>query len=92
MFENEVNEYKMVAPDVDRLLLYFFRDLSNPIPSTPALLAAIEPLFEILEPLEPLKKNDEVKTIWIRIPKGTIEDYDSFDELKERYAVKTYEE
>lgn len=92
MFENEANEYKMVAPDVDRLLLYFFRDLSNPIPSTPALLAAIEPLFEVLEPLEPLKKNDEVKTIWIRIPRGTIEDYDSFDDLKERYVVKTYEE
>lgn len=85
-------EYKLVAPDIDRLIRYFKHGHLNPMASTSALLAAMEPLFEILTPLAPYKKNKEAKTIWLRIPRGTIEDYDNFEDLKEYGDVETYEE
>ena len=86
------SNYKLVAPDVDSLLRCFDRYHMNPTQSTPALLSAADPLFDLLAPLAPLKKNDEAKAIWLRIPRGTIEDYDSFEDMKEYGEVETYEE
>ena len=77
------SNYKLVAPDVDSLLRYFDRQHMNPTQSTPALLNAADPIFSLLAPLAPLKNNDEAKAIWLRIPRGTIEDYDSFEDMKE---------
>ena len=91
-FEDDEKQYKLVAPDVDELLRYFERGHLNPTPSTPALLGAAEQLFSILTPLSPLKKNEEAKAIWLRIPRGTIEDYATFEEMKEWGEVETYEE
>jgi len=72
--EDNDTHYKLVAPDVDSLLGYFDRHGSlNPNSSTPALLAAFNSIFEILTPLAPLKKNNEAKAIWIRVPRGSIE-------------------
>ena len=84
--------YKLVAPDIDRLLKYFDRGYLNPSGVRPALAKAMEPLFELLEPLEPLKENDEAKFLWLLIPRGDISDYDSFEDLKEYGEVKTYKE
>ncbi len=86
------NKYKLVAPDVDRLLRYFDRRFMNPTGSTPRLRAAAESLSKILAPLKPLKSNEEAKSIWICVPRGDISDYDSFDDLKEYGDVETYEE
>lgn len=91
-FEDDEKQYKLVAPDIDALLRYFESGLMNPTKSTDALLAAAKPLFDIVDPLAPLKKNDEAKAIWVRIPRGTIEDYGSFEEMKEYGEVDTYEE
>lgn len=92
-FEDDDKKYKLVAPDVDRLIRYFeSRDLINARKSTPELFAAMEPIFEIIKPLAPIKKNSDVKVLWLRIPRGTIEDYDSFEELKQYDEVETYEE
>ena len=73
-FEDELKGYKLVAPDVDALLRHFERRYMNPTASTPSLLAAAGPLFDELLPLAPLNKDGEAKAIWLRIPRGTIED------------------
>ena len=92
LFDDKEYKYKMVAPDIDRLLKAFRHEYMNPKTSTEALYKAMEPIFEILKPLEAYKKNDEAKIIWLRIPRGTIEDYDSFEYMKECEMVETYEE
>lgn len=85
-------QYKLVAPYVDALLRYFERGHLNPKPSTPALLSAVTPLFDALKPLAPLKHNDECKAIWLRIPRGSINDYDSYEDMKEYGEVDSYDE
>ena len=84
--------YKLVAPDIDRLLKYFDRGYLNPSGIRPSLAKAMEPLFEMLKPIAPLEYNDEAKTIWLLIPRGDISDFDSFEDLKEWDVVKTYKE
>ncbi len=90
--ENNEIEYKMVAPDIDRLLEFFDRRYLNPTASTERLISAMEPLFETLDSLAPYPKNNETKVIWLRIPRGPIDDYDSYEDMKEWGEVKTYEE
>ena len=92
-FEDDEKKYKMVAPDIDGLLCYFKnRSLINAVKSTPQLLAAVESIFELLKPLQPIKKNDAVKSLWLQIPRGTIEEYDSFEDMKSYGEVENYEE
>ena len=91
-FENDEYEYKLLAPDVDRLLRFFDRGHMNPTASSFVLLSAFKKLSDILTPLAPLKDNDEVKSLWIRIPRGEIEDYGDYEEMKEYGEVETYEE
>ena len=91
-FEDELKGYKLVAPDVDALLRFFDRRNMNPTAPSPLLLAALGPLFEALSPLAPLDKDGEAKAIWLRIPRGTIEDYDTFEDMREWGEVETYEE
>ena len=50
------------------------------------------PLFAALTPLAPLKSNNEAKAIWIRIPRGDISSYDSYEDMLESGEVDTYEE
>lgn len=91
-FDDELKDYKLVAPDVDALLRHFERRYMNPTASTPSLLAAAGPLFEELSPLAPLNKDGEAKAIWLRIPRGTIEDYDTFEDMREWGEVETHAE
>ena len=92
-FEDDEREYKLVAPDVDQLIRYFYNRYLNPILSTPALLSATDLLWDALEPVAVLPKNDEAKSIWIRVPRGKIEDFETFENAKEYYdEVKTYED
>ncbi len=87
-----MDKYKLVAPDLDRLLRYFRDGHLNPSTPSPELAAAMDPLFHALSGLAPLKSNEEAKAIWLRIPRGCIEDYDSFDGLAEYGEVKNREE
>jgi len=82
----------LTAPNIDRLLRFFGRGHLNPSIPTERLVLAMEPLFSALEPLAFLEDNDEVKSIWLKIPRGTIEDYDSYETLHEYGEVETYEE
>ena len=90
-------KYDLIAPAVDSLLRYFdHQSLMNPTASTEPLHIAFEKLWSILTPLAPLAKNEEAKAIWIRIPRGTIEEYGnnfySFEDAQAYGDVETYEE
>ena len=88
-----MEERKMIsAPQLDRLLRYFDRDHMNPSAPTQKIAAAMGPLFAALSDLAPLKKNDEAKAIWLEIPRGTIEDYESFENMMEWGEVESYAE
>ena len=84
-FEDVEKEYKMIAPDIDELISFCDNGPAREVLSTPAIVAAIEPLFEILNPLAPIKRNDAIKEIWIRVPRGTIEDYDDNEQWLHDY-------
>ena len=82
----------MNAPTIDRLLRYFDRGHMNPSAPTERIKMAMEPLFKTLSSLAPLNENSEAKAIWLKIPRGEISDYGSFDEFKDYGEVETYEE
>ena len=87
-----LNKYKLVAPDIDRLLNCFERGFLNPSAPSEALCKAMDPLFEMLRKLAPLQKNDEAKAIWVRIPRGLIEDFGSYEDMVSWGDVKNREE
>lgn len=86
------NNKKITAPQLDRLLRYFDRGHENPSAVTPKIAAAMDPLFAALAELAPLKKNDEAKSIWLEVPRGTIDDYDSFEDMLDWGEVESYGE
>ena len=82
----------MNAPTFDRLLRYFKHGHLNPSAPTERIKSAMEPLFAALEPLASLKENNEAKAVWIKVPRGDISAYDSFEDMKDYGEVETYEE
>ncbi|MBR2835821.1 MAG: hypothetical protein IKE43_08990 [Coriobacteriales bacterium] len=82
----------MNAPTIDRLLRCFDREYLNPSAPTANIKKVMKPLFAALAPLAPLEENNEAKAIWLKVPKGNISDYYSFDDLKEYGEVETYDE
>ena len=82
----------ITAPKIDRLLRYFRDGHRNPSPSTPGLNVAMEPLFNVLSPLAPLPTNNEAKALWLAIPRGPIEDYDSYEDMLEWGMVTNRED
>ena len=87
-----MNNYKLVAPDIDSLLNCFERGFLNPSAPSEALCKAMDPLFEMLREMAPLRKNDEAKAIWVTIPRGSIEDFGSYEDMLEWGDVKNREE
>ena len=85
-------EWKNVAPDIDKLLKVFGGGYKNPAAQTFGVLDALDRLFGVLVDLKPLEKNDEAKAIWLKIPRGSLEDYDDFDELLAEGEVSSREE
>lgn len=96
MFFEDNKQYKLVAPDVDSLLGFFDHFIMNPTTSSTTLMEAFENVYSMLDSLQPNEKNDEMKSIWIRIPRGTIEDYANrnytYEEAKDEGDVESYEE
>lgn len=87
-----MNDYKLVAPDIDSLLNCFERGFLNPSAPSEDLCKAMDPLFEMLRDLAPLRKNNEAKAIWVTIPRGFIEDSCSYEDMLEWGDVKNHEE
>ena len=87
-----MRDYKFVAPDMDALINVFERGLTNSSVPSKELCEAMDPLFKVLSDLVPLKKNEEAKAIWITVPRGTIEDFGSYEDMLEWGEVKNREE
>ena len=85
-------ERKITAPIIDNLLRYFDRGHMNPSVPTRRIATAMEPWFSVLSELAPLKNNNEAKAVWIEISRGTIEDYESFENMLEWGEVESYAE
>ena len=76
-----VNEYKLTAPNIDFLLDKFEDSSMRPSMPSKELTSAMDRLFDVLHDLAPSKERSEEKSIWIRIPRGTIENYASYDDM-----------
>lgn len=82
----------MNAPTIDGLLRWFDSGFLNSTVPSDRIKEAMEPLFAALKPLAPLKINNEARAIWIKIPRGDISYYDSYEDMLEAGEVVTYEE
>jgi hypothetical protein len=91
MSENQESD-RFNAPFFDGIISAYDNRFLNPAQPSDALVNAMDPLFRLLAPLKPCLKNDEAKVLWITVPRGSIEDWESFDDAKEYDEVKTYAE
>ena len=87
--KNIEETFKLVAPNIDCLLNCFERGWQNLESPTAQLVEAVKPLFDAVSDLKPCKENDEAKQIWITVPRGSIEDFGNFEEMKSYGEVKT---
>jgi hypothetical protein len=79
---------KAAAPWID-VNLYRFN--SGPVVVGPEMESSLPDLFESIRPVSPVGE-DEVRQIWIRAERGTIEDYGDFEEFREEGIVETRNE
>ncbi len=84
-------KYRIIAPDVNRLL-GCCEGFQNPEQPSVALMEALDPIIRAMADLAPFPKNDEAKGIWITVPRGEIEDWNDFEEAKADGDVETREE
>ena len=82
---------RLTAPELDGLLRRFDRGLMSPVPLTGALREAVAPLCRLVSPLVPIDSDGEVRALWLRVPSGTIEDYESFEDMMAWGEAETYE-
>lgn len=82
----------ITAPALHKLLLGFKRGYSNQEKTSKAVIEASEPLFQELADLKPSEGNEELKKIWIILPRGEISDFGDYEEYKEYGEVETYDE
>lgn len=80
------------APTIDSFVDRYDHGFDNPEQPSADLVAAMDPLFTLLAPLAPCKENDEAKILWIEVPRGNIEDWESFEDAKDYDEVESYEE
>ena len=87
----ENKDQELTAVLMDRYLLPFGRHVNPSVP-TEKLKQTIEEMELTLKDLAPSEKNDEVKKIWLILPRGSISDYESYEELIECEEVHNYDE
>ena len=87
--------YNLTAPDIDFLLRHFDHGWRNASAPSQPLMDAASLLSAAIADLAPLKKNAEVKSIWLMIPKGTLSDYEilnPYEDMLEWEEVDSREE
>ena len=89
MIDDQV--FRLIAPDVKRLLGCYER-IMNPEQPSAALMEALDPLIRAMADLAPFPKSNESKGIWITVPRGEITDWGDFEEAKADGDVESYEE
>ena len=87
-----VNENKLTAPNIDFLLDKFEDSSMRPSMPSGGLRAVMDRLFDVLHDLAPSEKNSEEKSLWIKAPRGTIENYASYDDMVKWGEVENKEE
>lgn len=85
-------ERVITAPDLDRLLLHFREGWLNASPPTLAVREALDELFASVARLRPLRKDAELKSIWLILPRGAIEDFGDYEDMLSYGEVESYEE
>ena len=83
---------KFVAPNINHFLSCFDRSFRNPSKPDKALSKAIDSLFNLVKDVKPMIENNEVKLIWIRVPRGDISDFGDYKEMLENEEVTNYDE
>ena len=83
---------KFVATNFDRLICCFDNHYRNPSKPSKELSEAIDELFDLVKNIKPLKDNDEIKMVWIRVPRGDISDFGDYKEMLEDEEVSNYDE
>ena len=71
-------EYKLIAPDINRLIGCYSHEIQNPEQPSLAMAEALDPLFKAMENLAPSVENDEAKGIWVTVPRGKITDWRTY--------------
>lgn len=79
---------KATAPWIDN---HLYRFQNGPVVVGPEMESSLPDLFESIRAVRP-EGEDEVRQIWIRAERGTIEDYGDFEEFREEGIVETQEE
>ena len=79
---------KATAPWID---IHLYRFHSGPVVMGPEMQSSLPDLFESIRPVSPVGE-DEVRKIWIRAERGTIENYGDFEEFREEEIVETRNE
>ena len=79
---------KATAPWID---IHLYRFHGGPVVMGPEMQSSLPDLFESIRPVSPVGE-DEVRQIWIRAKRGTIEDYGDFEEFREEGIVETRNE
>ena len=85
-------DWKLVAPISTDFFLSFSRGYKNPSAQTRKVLEALDRLLGELADLKPLTGNGEVKSIWLKIPRGTLDDFGDYDELLAEGEVSSHED
>ena len=85
-------KYKLIAPDVNRLISCYSHEIQNPEQPSATLVEAMDPLFIAMEDLAPSRENDEAKGIWVTVPRGEITDWSTYKEARDYDGVKSKKE
>jgi antitoxin component HigA of HigAB toxin-antitoxin module len=76
------------APWIDN---HLYRFQNGPVVAGPDMWASLPDVFEALSPVRPVGE-DDVRQLWIRAERGTIEDFGDFNEFRNEEFVNTREE
>lgn len=87
-----MDEHRTIAPEIESLLSAFWgSDRNGTVPSA-KLSVATDDLFRLISAIKPYKSDSEVRSIWLTVPRGSIEDYDDYEDARSCGSVDTYEE
>ena len=75
----------------DAMDILFFGGQENPAKSSETMWKALETLFSLVSDLKPQREEGERKKLWITIPRGLIEDFGNFLQMKKDGEIDSYE-
>jgi len=84
-----MDEHRTVAAQIGGRLHNFECGLVEGSVISDELSAATDELFRTMSVIKPYEENKEVRAIWIFVPRGSITDFDDYQEAKESGDVET---